>query len=383
MQRRHFLVSSATKATAATFFSQIVHASAQNKGSDAWVIGCTAAMTGPLGGFGRNMKLGVDAAFAQINAKGGIHGRPLKFEVMDDAYVPAKSLENTKVMQGNANVVALMSCLGTPNNAVITPYLEQTDLFHLAPLTGAASLRSTEIRNVLHIRASYTDEVQRLVQNLVSMGIKDLALVYLDNAYGKEVLRDAAKAMESAGIKLGAQIALSTDGKNLDQVVAQVIASKPAGVLLGTAGAATTGLVASLKKNSPMMPIAGVSAALTQEGIAQLGVAAQGLAITMVFPDPNRARLALVREYQAAMQGIQQTELSTGSLEGYINARVMAEGLNRAGRGATRGKLRTAVATLRRFDLGGFDVNFGAHQPNVASRFVDLGVLSADGKLRG
>jgi branched-chain amino acid transport system substrate-binding protein len=131
-----------------------------------------------------------------------------------------------------------------------------------------------------------------------------------------------------------------------------------------------------------MMPIAGLSVALTNDGIKQLGAAAAGVAVTIVFPDPNRARLEIVRDYQSAMNAMNRREYSLGSLEAYINTRVMAEGLNRAGRDVTRGKLQQALASLRNVDMDGFNVNYQS-SPYVASKFVDLGILGASGKFMG
>lgn len=346
-------------------------------------IGCSGALTGPLGGFGVDLKHGVDAAMKEINAKGGVEGRQLQFLMVDDAYVPQRTADNVKKMIGDNSVFALMSCIGTPNNQAIVPLIEESNLPYIAPLTGASSLRKAGMRNVFHVRASYTDETQRLVQKLVTMGIKDLAIVYLDNGFGKEVLGDATRALEAQGVKAVVQVALAADAKNLADVVRQVTAAKPGAVLLGTAGAASAGLITALKAASPMLPMAGLSVALTADGVKALGAAGSGLALTMVFPDPQKAKSQVVRDYQAAMRAIGQQEFSQGSLESYINTRVLAEGLDRAGRELTRAKLRTAMAGLQKFDLGGFSIDYAAASPYVGSRYVDLGVLGAGGRFLG
>ena len=343
-------------------------------------IGSTGALTGPLAGFGASLKTGVDAAMAQINAKGGIHGRQLQFRLVDDAYVPQRSVDNVKKMLTDGSAFALLSCIGTPNNTAILPLVEDANVPYVAPLTGASSLRKPGVRNVFHVRASYTDETQRLVQKLVTMGIKDLAIVYLDNGFGQEVRDDAVKALQAQGIKAATVVALATDGKNLADVVSQALAGKPAAVLLGTAGAASAGLIAALRRASPMLPLAGLSVTLTNDGLKTLGASGAGLALTMVFPDPTRAKHIVVRDFQTAMRAAGQTEFSSGSFEGYVNTRVMAEGLERAGRELTRGKLRSALAGIQKFDLGGFLVDFSPASPFVGSRYVDLGVLGASGR---
>ena len=115
-----------------------------------------------------------------------------------------------------------------------------------------------------------------------------------------------------------------------------------------------------------------------------LGAAGSGLALTMVFPDPHRAKTQVVRDYQAAMRAVGKEDFSLGSLESYINTRVLAEGLERAGRDLTRAKLRTALLSLQKFDLGGFSVDYSnAAAPFVGSRYVDLGVLGGAGRFLG
>nr|WP_315488874.1 ABC transporter substrate-binding protein [uncultured Rhodoferax sp.] len=387
MKRRVFLATAPAAAVGSTFLSSALfsHVRAQNKDSDdssALTIGSTSALSGPLGSFGLNMKLGADAAVKQINAKGGVHGRPLRFEVADDAYVPARSVENAKKLIANNNVVALMGCLGTANNAAITPMVETAGIPHLAPLTGASSLRKGEYQSVFHLRASYTDEINRLVQSLVAMGIRDLVMIYLDNPYGKEIAQDAMRALELANVKANAMVPLAVDGSNMQKAISDALAAKPSAVLLGTAGAATTGLVAGLKKASPMMAIAGVSAAFTQDGLKSLGASVQGIAITHVYPDALQAKHLIVRDYQLAMRAMNQSEFTTGSLEGYISTRLMAEAMQRAGRNVTRERVKQALASIRNYDMGGFTVNYGSTNAHVGSKFVGLGIMSSDGKLK-
>jgi ABC-type branched-subunit amino acid transport system substrate-binding protein len=262
-----------------------------------------------------------------------------------------------------------MGCLGTPVNLAITPIIETAGIPHLAPLTGASSLRKPENKSVFHLRASYTDEINRLVQSLVGMGIRDLAVVYLDNVYGREIAEDAKRALAQVNIRATALVPLAVDGKNMAEAVANALASKPSAILLGTAGAATTSLVANLKKASPMLPIAGVSPALTQDGIKTLGPVVKGIGVTIVYPDANQTKHAVIREFQSAMRATNQT--------------FMAESLERTGRAPSRGRIRQALASLRSFDLGGFSVDYsasgGAH---VGSKFVELAILNADGKLK-
>jgi len=386
MSRRRFL-SLAPKLAVLSAAPAFIRSAIAQEGvsAKAVTIGSSAALSGPLGGFGSAIKVGADAAIAQINAKGGVQGRQLQLQLMDDGYAVQRTVDNVKKMIGDGNVFALMSCLGTANNAAIFPMVEESSLPYLAPVTGASSLRKASTRNVFHVRASYAEETQRLVQKLLAMGIKDLGIVYLDNAFGREVLADANAELQARGAKPFVHAAaLAADSKNVAEVVSQVMAAKPAAVLLGTAGVASVALIEALKKVSPLMPLAGQSMTLSGAELKSLGAAGSGLALTMVFPDPNRAKTQVVREYQAAMRAVGKEDFSLGSLESYINTRVLAEGLERAGRDLTRAKLRTALLSLQRFDLGGFSVDYSnAAAPFVASRYVDLGVLGGAGRFLG
>ena len=384
MQRRQFVTQAlaATTVLAAPAFLRSALAQEGGISGKTLSIGCSAALSGPLAGFGQDVKQGAEAALAHINGHGGIHGRTLQFQMVDDAYVPQRTTENVKQMIGQGSAFALLSCVGTPNNTAILPMVEDAGVPYVAPFTGASSLRKGA-RNVFHVRASYTDEVRRLAQRLAVMGLQGIGVVYLDNPYGREMLEEATRAMAEQNVKPSVQAALATDGKNLNEVLAQVAQARPTAVLLATAGAASVGLVRGLRKEVPGLLMAGVSATLTSEGLKQLGEAGSGLALTLVMPDPQRARTALVRDYQAAMRARGSEDFTLGSLEAYVNTRVLAEGLERAGADPTRAKLRNALASIRNWDLGGFVVDYSGQSPYVGSRYVDMGVLTGTGRFRG
>lgn len=384
MSRRRFLSLVPKLAAFAAAPAFVRNAQAQDGLSAKSVtIGCSCPLSGPLGGFGSAIKLGADAAIAQVNAKGGVQGRQLQLQLVDDAYAVQRTTDNVKKMIGDGSVFALMSCFGTPNNAAIFPMVEASNLPYLAPLTGAMSLRTATNRNVFHVRASYTEETQRLLQKILAMGIKDLGVVYLDNAFGKELLTDATAALATKGVQPTVQAALAADGKNLTDVVAQIVAAKPSAVLLGTAGAASVSLIDALRKAVPMTLLVGQSMTLSADDLKILGAAGAGVALTMLFPDPHRAKVQVVRDYQAAMRATGKEDFSLGSLESYINTRILIEALDRAGREVTRAKLRAALMSLQKFDLGGFSVDYSGAAPFVASRYVDMGVLGSNGRFVG
>lgn len=382
MKRRLFLRSCVQGVAVAGGAGWVHLARAADEGLSAShvTLGSSAALTGILAGAGLDQNTGISAAFGAINKAGGVNGRELRLLMKDDGYVPARTAENVKQMIEGNLAFALMSCIGTANNAAIIPAIEQAGVPYVGPITGASSLRQPGQRNVFHVRASYTDEVNRVTQQLVAMGLKDIAVVYLDNPFGKEVAKDATAALQAAGLQAVVTVPVAVDGKNASQVVDQLLAAKPNVVFFGTTGTTSTALMLQLRTRMAGLPLVGLSVSVISSELAKLGAVAQGIALSQVFPDALSPKLESVRGYQAAMRAIGHEDFGNTSFEGYVNAMVVAEGLRRAGRELTRDKLRQALAGLKQLNLGEFSLGFGGAAPYVASRYVGLAVLGANGR---
>jgi ABC-type branched-subunit amino acid transport system substrate-binding protein len=206
------------------------------------------------------------------------------------------------------------------------------------------------------------------------------ALVYLDNPFGKEVAKDATAALQAAGLQAVTTLPAAVDGSNVAQVVEQLLAAKPNVVFFGTTGTTSTALMLQLRARMAGLPMVGLSVSVISSELSKLGAASQGIALSQVFPDAVSPKLESVRGYQAAMRAIGREEFGASSFEGYVNAMVVAEGLRRAGRDVTRDKLRLALTGLKQLNLGELSLGFGGTAPYVASRYVGLAVLGANGR---
>lgn len=382
MSRRQFLGQACQIGMAASLplWAPRVGAAEDGVNSKTVTIGSSLALTGPLGAGGVEHLAGVRAALFAVNQSGGIGGREIKLDARDDGYVPARTVENVRKLLDGSGCVALMSCIGTANNTAILPLVEQQGIPLVGPITGASSLRQSGLQNVFHIRASYTEEVHRVVQQLVSIGIKDISIIYLDNPFGKEVQKDAEAALVAQNLRAAASVPLAVDGSNAAAAAEAALAAKPGAILLGTAGAGTATALLAVRKLMGGLPVVGLSVAMLGVDMGKLGTATQGVALTQVFPDPDKGRVAAVRAYQAAMHAAGEAALGSSSFEGWVNAQVMLEGLRRVGRDLTRDKLRQALAGIRRLDLGDFAVGYTGTAPFQGSRYIDLAVLGANGK---
>src|SRR2546430_15409993 len=161
-------------ATCAAFACSLLFAvSARSAVSDEpIVIGQSVPLTGPLAEFGADISTGIKAAFDAINAHGGIHGRPLKLVTKDDGYVVARTTENIKALIEDEKTLALLGVTGTPNNIAVAPLVDKAQIPSVAPLTGASAVRSPDMKTVFHLRASYADEAEKIVDYLTALGIK-------------------------------------------------------------------------------------------------------------------------------------------------------------------------------------------------------------------
>jgi ABC-type branched-subunit amino acid transport system substrate-binding protein len=381
MNRRHFVHHVGRSAAALGVAGWSVPAFSAEEGVTAKsiTIGNSTALSGPLGNAGQDHIKAIQAAFAQINKAGGVHGRELRIVAKDDGYQAPRTVENVKQMIDDSSAFAFMSLIGTPNNGAILPMTEKAGIPVLGPITGAASLRKPEHKYTFHIRPSYTDEVTRMVQQLVQMGLQDIVVVYLDNPFGKEVLGNAQRVLAEQKLKAVASIALAVDGKNHAEVAQQIVDSKAGAVFLGTTGTGTTDLILSLREKAAGLPVIGLSVTFTDT--KRLGKHLAGLAMASVFPSAQVKKFAVVRNFHASMEAAGLTTTGLG-LESWINAQVIAEGLKRAGRDVTRDKLRMAIAGLRNFEVGEVVINFNSTGPYVGTTAVKLGIFGTDGILR-
>jgi branched-chain amino acid transport system substrate-binding protein len=373
--RRRLLVNAVAIAAAATS-GRLIAAPTDN----AIRIGQSVGLTGPLGELGKAIHFGASAAFDEVNAQGGVHGRRIELIGKDDGYVVARSLENTRAFLADPSMFALFTPMGTPNIEAMLPLIRNTDMPCFAPLTGGLVARPADMRNVMNVRPSYPEEAERLVQHLATVGIRKIAIAYQNNAFGKEVLKGTETAAKKHGVTLAAAASIVNDGSDAGAAITRIVAAAPDAVLLGLAGKPTVDFVKGIRAVRKGLPLYALSVMGSASTLAALGNDGYGIAVTQVVPLPTNAVVPVVRDFLQAMRA-SGTTLSPShlALEGYINARVFTEALRRTGRNPSRKSFIESIWALKRYDLGGFDVNFEQPGRN-ASRFVELTMISHAGR---
>ena len=348
------------------------------------VLGQSAAFTGPAAQLGVQFNQGAKLFFDQLNAQGGVGKRLVEIRTLDDGYEPERCAENTKKFIAD-DVFALFGYIGTPTSLAALPLFTQARLPFFGPFTGAEALRKPFNRLIFHVRASYYDETALIVRQLTHLGLKKIAVFYQNDAYGKAGLDGVTKAL--AELKL-APVATATVERNSVEVKAatdKLMAAKPDAVVQIAAYAGSAAFVRSARKAGFGGTFYNVSFVGTQALADELGKDGAGVVVSQVVPSPYQPSRQITREFLAAIKkGGDKVQANYSSMEGYLAARVFAEGLRQAqagGKNITRESFITGTEAIGSQAISGFPVAFSSTS-HAASKFVEMSMLTGDGRVR-
>ncbi len=341
-------------------------------------IGTTFDNSGPERANGSANFKGAQAYFNAVNKAGGIHGAKIELVPLDDQFKPELAKSNAQTLSSDRSVIALLTPLGTRQTAAIMESVR--DLAIVGPVTGTAALRKSSPPNLFWVRASYDQEVDRLIRTATTLGMARIGIVHPKDPLGQSVLAAFIKSMTAA--KLEPAIIATTPGTTSTEVgpaVEAVAKARPQMVVMVAAGAMPA-LVRGLRGAGVASSMYGLSIGASAANIGELGSMGRGIGFAIVVPPPNAPKYDIVRRYQADMRASGADQFSLPSLEGYVNARIMGEGLRRAGPSATREGMIAALERIEAFDIGGMQIGYGAGN-RVGGTFVDVAVLGQDGRL--
>ena len=349
------------------------------------VIGQVAPLTGVIAGTGDEYSAGAAAYFAQVNSTGGVYGRKIKVVLKDDAYKPETTVQKTKEILENDAPVALFGFVGTANIMALNKNNILTDnrIALLAPYTGAEDLRTPVNPYIFHIRASYFDETARMVQHLHTLGLRKVAVMHQNDAFGRSGLQGAESALAKLGLKLvSAGHYDRTKPEEIDEAVKSIAPGKPDAVIMVGVNRASAAFIKKIRAEGSTARLFSISVVNFKELLKNAGEdIARGVGIAQVMPYPYTPSTPVAKEFQAAMQKHQPEKvISYASIEGYIAAKVLVEAVRRAGADPSRERVYNALANLKDYDVGGYKVTFGADN-RVGARFVEVTVIGRDGRL--
>jgi ABC-type branched-subunit amino acid transport system substrate-binding protein len=373
MQRRTLLARTAAGAAALA-----LPAFAQAR---AIVIGQSAAFSGPAAQLGIQMNAGVKLWFDQVNSSGGVNGHTIDLRTADDGYEPDRCKANTDRFIKD-DVFALLGYVGTPTCAAALPLVNESKTPFFGPFTGAEILREPFSKPVFHLRASYYDETELIVKQLTSLGLNKIAVFYQNDAYGKAGLEGTVRALKRRNLEPIATGTVERNTVDVAKAVADIVPANANAIVQISAYKSCAAFIRAARKAGFGGTFYNVSFVGTQALADELGADGVGVAISQVMPYPYTQASAITREFHAAVaKSGGAVKVNYSSLEGYLAAKVFTEGLKRAGRNPTRDQLIAGLESIQRADFGGFAVDFGARD-HTASNYVDLSMLTGDGKVR-
>ena len=351
--------------------------------ADTILLGQSAALTGSTAVLGKQMNSGARLYFDYINQQGGVFGRKIELKALDDAYEPDDAIKNTKKLIEEDRVFALFGYVGTPTSQAAVPLANQARVPFFAPFTGAQSLRDPRSRYVFHVRAGYDEETAAIVRQIRTTGLKRVAVVYNDDAYGKAGIAGVEQAIKSlpadSGVKLVAQESVIRNTVEIGDAMQGALKASPDAIVLISAYRTVGAFVKEALRRGYSGQFYNVSFVGTQALAKEVGPQGSGVIISQVMPHPGNATLPVVREYLRLLQASgKQNEFDYASIEGFIAAKAFVEGLRRTGRDVTREKFITAVESMRNVDLGGFIVQYGPDN-HVGSKFVEMTIINSRG----
>ncbi len=345
------------------------------------VLGQSAPFTGAAAQLGIQFNNGAQLAFDAINAAGGIAGRNVELRTLDDGYEPEKTAANTKTFL-NANVFALFGYIGTPTSLAALPLATEAKCPFFAPFTGAQALREPFNRYAIHVRASYFDETGVIVRQALALGSKRIAVFHQNDAYGKTGLEGVTRALAAANAKPIATGTVERNSVDVAAAVKAIMAESPEAIVQISAYRSCAAFVREARKAGFGGTFYNVSFVGTTALANELGKDAVGVVVSQVMPFPYAPHKVISGEYLAALKAANKPDLvpNYSGIEGYVAARVFAEAAKRS-RAASRESFIDAIEGMRNFDLGGLLLNFSTNK-HVGSQFVELTMLTAEGKVR-
>jgi ABC-type branched-subunit amino acid transport system substrate-binding protein len=313
-----------------------------------------------------------------------VYGARIKHTVQDDGYKVDETVRLTQEALANPEVIALFGFAGTANISKLLSdgILDAGGAPLVAPYTGGEALRSPFNPYIFHVRAGYLDETEHMVKQVVTLGMKRIAVMYQNDAFGLAGLAGVEAALARRNLKLVGSASYERNTDQVQDAVQQLTQAEPQAIVMISVNRSTAAFAKQYRAAGGGAQLYNISVVDPAELVKLAGLkAVHGLGVSQVVPYPFSANKPVVHEYQTLMRtyGAGQA-ISYTSFEEFLGAKVLVEGLRRAGPAPTRAKLVKALESIDNFDLGGTRVSYSANS-RIGSRFVEVTVIGASGKL--
>jgi branched-chain amino acid transport system substrate-binding protein len=320
-------------------------------------------------------KLYIDA----VNARGGVNGQKIELLSVDDKFDPKVTVEVARKLITEDKVIALFMNRGTPHSQALMPLIEEFKIPLVAPSTGAMVLHEPVNPLIFNVRATYQREAEKAIQHLATIGITRIGILQTDDSFGADSVLGALRGLEKAQLKPLFLEKLDRAKPDLAGLAAVVAKNQPQAVIfIASAGTVAAGTIREAGSRAQVVTLSNNASG---GFIKLLGEHARGVIVTQVFPYERSLAAPIVKEAADLARAKGVPEVTPAMLEGFAGAKVLVEGLRRAGPNPTPARLTQALEGLRRYDIGGLEITYG---PNNRSGldYADLSIIGPDGKFR-
>ncbi|MES2282653.1 MAG: ABC transporter substrate-binding protein [Pseudomonadota bacterium] len=345
------------------------------------LIGQTAGFTGPVGAGVKETTDGAKLYIDATNAKGGVNGQKIELISLDDKFEPKIAAENARKLIEEQNVVAMFLTRGTPHTEAIIPLLEKYNIALIGPSTGAMVLHQPVRKNIFNVRATYQREAEKAITHLNSMGITRIAIVYADDSFGADGVAGAQKGLATAKLKPAVLEKFDRSKPDFAPIALRIVQSNAQAIMMVASGGAVVDGVKAFRAAGSNAQIVTLSNNASGGFVKSMGDMGRGVIVTQVFPYERSIAFPMVKEAQEMAKANGQNEVSPAMLEGFAAAKVLVEGLRRAGPKPTRDKIQTALEGIKKLNIGGLEVSYSLDD-HTGLDFADLSIIGSDGKFK-
>ena len=346
-------------------------------------LGMSSPFSGPNGAYGIDMRQVIDSYFDQVNKGGGVHGRKISLIALDDGYETDRTVANTKTLIIDKNVFALLAFYGSsPTTEAMNKVFGPARVPLVGTISGAGTLREPISQNpnsryMFNVRASYADETEAIVNELVSTGLKNIAVFYQNDGFGKSGLEGVTTALKKHNLVPSVAATVERNSVEVASAVDAIAKANPQAVIMVTLYKPTAAFIKAMKAAGQGALFRTLSPVGTEQLVKELGADARGIVISQVMPYPWNDIVPMVRDYQKLIGN--KANSSYYGIEAYAMARITVDALRKAGKDPTREKFMAALEGMNS-DLGGFRVAYSGSN-RQGSRFVEMTVVGPGGKI--
>jgi branched-chain amino acid transport system substrate-binding protein len=345
------------------------------------LIGQTAGFTGPVSAGVKETTEGARLYIDDVNARGGVHGQKIEILALDDKFDTQLAAANARQLIESRGVLAMFLNRGTPHTEALIPVLEQYGVPLVGPSSGAMVLHQPVNKFIFNVRATYQREAEKAVEHLTTMGMRRIAVVHTDDSFGRDGLEGAVKGLGKAKLQPVAVVKTDRTKPDFSLVPPPLVKAEAQAIVWVGSGTHVVDGIKALRAAGSSAQVVTLSNNASSGFIKSLGENARGVIVTQVFPYERSIAFSMVKDAQELAKARNGTAISPAMLEGFAAAKVLVEGLRRAGKNPTRDRLRTALEGIKNFDLGGLEINYSATD-HTGLDFADLSIVGSDGRFR-